>query len=309
MNGSFSHLVKEELAHLRAPRECCRRSELVAFVRSAGTFHILPRGRIALEVDAPDAGVARAVYTALSMLGGDPEVRRYSPGRSHPSEHYVVRVESNDRSLFARAGALDADGLPARGIPDGVADRRCCAGAYLRASFIAHGTVSPPRRPAHLEIRATDPDAAGGLVDLAERIGARMRVREHRGAAVYTKDVASVGALLAAMGAHQSFLAWEAGGVWSTVRSEANRLANADAANVRRTVKASSVQRQAIRDLDAAGQLDGIPVALRDAARVRLEYPDASLEELAAVLEISKSAVADRLRRLIAMAAGPQTGD
>ncbi|HVL90608.1 MAG TPA: DNA-binding protein WhiA [Actinomycetota bacterium] len=300
--ASFSRRVKEELAHIRAPRECCRRSEMVGMVRGGGTLHILPGGRYALEVEAPDAAVARAVYSALSVLGGLPEVRQYSPGRAHPHERYVVRIESGEASLFSRAGALAADGLPATGVPRGVFERRCCAGAYLRAAFIVHGTVSPPRSATHLEIRAPDAGTAEGLTELGHMVGARLRVRDHRGHAVYTKDVSSVGALLAAMGAHQGCLEWEAGGVWATVRNEANRLANCDQANVRRTVRASLQQRDAIRRLDAEGRLDGLPSGLRDAARVRLEHPDASLDELAKELRISKSAMADRLRRLTALA-------
>lgn len=300
--ASFSRRVKEELSHIRAPRECCRRTEMVGMVRSAGTLHILPGGRYALEVEAPDAGVARAVYSSLSVLGAAPEVRQYAPGRARPHERYIVRVESGDRSLFSRAGALAADGLPATGVPRGVFERRCCAGAYLRAAFIVHGTVSPPRRAAHLELRAPDAVTAGGLTRLGAMVGAHLRVRDHRGHAVYTKDLASVGALLAAMGAHQGCLEWEAGGVWATVRNEANRLANCDQANVRRTVKASVEHRDAIRRLDKGGRLDKLPAVLRDAARVRLEHPDASLDELAKELGISKSAVADRLRRLVSLA-------
>lgn len=299
---SFSRRVKAELAHLRAPRECCRRAELVAFVRAAGSLHILPGERFALEVEAGDAAVARAVYQTLATLGADPEIRLHSPGRARPRERYHVRVVSADRSLFTRAGAIAADGLPARGVPRGVSARRCCAGAYLRAAFVAHGTVSQPRTPAHLEIGAADADTAAGLARLAERVGAHVGIRSGERIGVYTKDVGSVGALLAAMGAHRGVLEWEAGGVWSTVRGEANRLANCDQANVQRTVRASLAQRDAIRRLDAGERLHRLPPALRDAARARLEHPDASLEELARLLGVTKSAVADRLRRLVSLA-------
>ncbi|MHB8511300.1 MAG: DNA-binding protein WhiA [Actinomycetota bacterium] len=303
MSESFSRTVRSELSHIRAPRECCRRSELVAFVRASGTVHLLAGSTLALEVEAPDAGVARAVYQALSALGAGPEVRLFSPGASNPHERFVVRFETQDRVLLEHAGAIDASGLPPAGVPAEVASKRCCSGAYLRASFIVHGTVSAPRSSAHLEIRAQDAQTAGGIVKLAHNVGARMRTRERRGFGAYTKDVASIGALLAAMGAHGSYLEWEAGGVWSTIRNEANRLANADRANVRRTVTASIAQRDAIRKLDSHGALDAISEALRDAARFRLEHPDATLSELAQMMGISRSAVAERLRRLVALAA------
>lgn len=304
MSESFAHRVRSELAHVRPPRECCRRSMLVAFVRSAGALHILPNARYALEIGATEPAVARAVYQSLQTLGASPEIRLFSPSRGRPRDRYIVRVESGSAGLFARAGAVDRHGLPAHGVPRGVAARRCCSAAYLRASFIVRGTVSPPRSAAHLQIGAPDADGATGLAALGQRVGARMRTRRHRDEhAAYTKDVASVGAILAAIGAHQGYLDWEAGGVWSNVRGEANRLANADRANVRRTVQASVAQREAIRRLDAERGLDRLPPALRSVARARLEHPNAPIQELAEILEVSKSAVADRLRRLVALAA------
>jgi hypothetical protein len=304
--ASFSRRVKEELSRLKPPRECCRRSELVALVRSSGTFHILAQGRYALEVDAPDPGVARRVYGGLSALGLSPEIRLFSPGRAHPRERFVVRVETGELRAFVRAGALDAHGRPGTGVPRGVLGRRCCSGAYLRGSFIAHGSVSEPRRPAHMEFRAPDRATASALGALARRAGASARVRVHRGWSAYTKDSSSVGRLLAVMGAHRGYLEWEAGGVWSGVRAQANRLANCDQANVRRTVTAAAAQRAHIEALERAGTIEALPAALREIARERVEHPDASLEELGRLCRppVSKGAVADRLRRIASLAEG-----
>lgn len=301
---SFARRVKEELARLVPPRECCRRSELVALVRSAGTFHILAHGRYALEIDASDAGVARRVYTALSRLGLSPEIRLFSPGRARPRERFVVRVESTDLRPFKRTGALDAEGRLSPDVPRAVLDRTCCAGSYLRGTFLARGSISEPRRPAHLEIRAPDRETVSSLATLAARVGAKAGVRAHRGWAAYAKDSGSIGRLLAAMGAHRGYLEWEAGGVWSAVRAEANRLANCDQANVRRTVRAAAAQIAAIETLDRAGRLDRLPSALREIVRARREHPDASLDELGRLCRppVSKGAVADRLRRLRALA-------
>lgn len=297
--------MKAELARLDAPRACCRRSELLALVRSAGTFHILPGGRYALEVEAPDAAVARTVYRSLAALQIGAEVRLLQPGRARPSERFVVRVEAGDRRTFIRAGALDGRGRFATGVPRTVRAKRCCSGAYLRGAFICRGSVSEPRTPAHVEIRAPDRTTAGGLAGLAVRVGARAKVRAHRGWAAYAKDVASVGRLLAAMGAHQGYLEWEQSSVFAAVRSDANRLANADEANIGRVVRASVAQRSAIRSLEEARGLRSLPPALRDVARARLTHPDASLSELGRRLGVSKAAVADRLRRLVALASAP----
>jgi hypothetical protein len=302
--GSFGHRVKAELARHRAPRACDRRAELASLLRSAGTFHILGARavRFALEVEVEDAGLARKVYEGLAAgFASHAEIRILEPGRARPRQHLVIRVEEAELAPFIEAGVLDRAGRIRPGVPTRMVARRCCAGAYLRGAFLAHGSVSEPRAPVHAEIRVPDRRTAEGIAGLAERLGAHAREREHRGAfAVYAKDGASVGRLLAAMGAHDGYLEWEQGSVWKAVRGEANRLANCDEANARRTARAAMQQRiWAERALDAFGERGLLP-ALLEVAKLRLAHPDAPLEELGRLCRppITKPAVADRLRRL-----------
>src|SRR5205807_651574 len=62
-------------------------------------------------------------------------------------------------------------------------------------------------------------------------------------------------------------------------------------------------QREAIRRLKARdNRLQSLPPALREVAELRLAHPRAGLRELAQVAQVSKSAVANRLRRLVGLA-------
>lgn len=298
----FTRRVKAELARLGAPRPCCRRAELAALLRSAGTFHILSGARFALEVEVEDPGIARKVYAGLAAgFASHAEIRILEPGRARPRQHLVIRVEEAELKRFIDAGVLDGAGRIRPGVPSKLVSRRCCAGAYVRGAFLAHGSVSGPRAPVHLEIRCPDRETAGGVLSLVERLGASARIREHRGASVvYAKDGPTVGRLLAAMGAHDGYLEWEQGSVWKSVRGEANRLANCDEANAARTAKASVEQRGwAERALATFGER-GLPAALREIAELRLGHPEATLEELGRLCrpQITKPAAADRLRRL-----------
>ena len=300
--ASFTRRVKAELARFRAPRACCRRAELAALLRSAGTFHVLGGGRFALEVEVEDAGIARKIYAGLTAgFASHAEIRILEPGRARPRQHLVIRVEDAELQPFIDAGVLDAAGRIRAGVPSRLVTRRCCAGSYLRGAFEAHGSVSEPRAPVHFEVRLPDRDTASGVIALVGRLGASARVREHRGAfAVYAKEGATVGRLLAAIGAQAGYLEWEQGSVWKTVRGEANRLANCDEANARRTSRAAMEQRAwAERALGRFGER-GLPEALREIAELRLNHPDATLEELGRLCRpaITKPAAADRLRRL-----------
>jgi DNA-binding protein WhiA len=299
--------VKAELARLRAPRACCRRAELAALLRSAGTFHILGAGRagdtrFALEVEVSDAGLARKVYAGLTAgFASHAEIRILEPGRARPRQQLVIRVEEAELARFIDAGVLDGSGRIRPGVPARLVARRCCAGSYLRGAFLAHGSVSEPRAPVHFEVRAPDQATAHGVRALIERLGAAARVREHRGAfAVYAKDGPTVGRVLAAMGAHDGYLEWEQGSVWKSVRGEANRLANCDEANARRTARAAMEQCGWAEDALAVYGERGLAPALLEIAHLRLSNPDATLEELGHLCRppITKPAAADRLRRL-----------
>ena len=302
MKDSFTRRAKAELAHLRAPRACDRRAELAALLRSAGTFHILGGGRFALEVEVPEAGLARKVYAGLTAGFAVPaEIRILSPGRGRPRQRLVIRVEEARLEPFIDAGVLDRAGHPRPGVPQRLVGRRCCAGAYLRGAFLAHGSVSEPRAPVHFEVRTPDRTTATGVRELIERLGATARIREHRGAfAVYAKDGPTVGRVLAAMGATDAYLEWEQGSVWKTVRGEANRLANCDEANARRTARAAMEQRTWAEQALAAYGDRGLAPALAEIAHLRISHPDATLEELGSLCRppITKPAAADRLRRL-----------
>ena len=298
----FTKRVKAELARFGAPRACCRRAEMAAVLRSAGTFHILGGARFALEVEVEDAGLARKVYAGLAAgFASHAEIRILEPGRARPRQHLVIRVEEAELERFIEAGVLDGSGRIRAGVPARLVARRCCAGAYLRGAFLAHGSVSEPRGAVHIEVRCPDRGTATGVLGIVERLGAAARIREHRRAfVVYAKDGATVGRLLAAMGAHNGYLEWEQGSVWKSVRGEANRLANCDEANARRTARASMEQRAwAERALDTYGER-GLPAALREIAELRLGHPEATLEELGRLCRpaITKPAAADRLRRL-----------
>ena len=275
---------------------------MASLLRSAGTFHILGGGRFALEVEVEDAGLARKVYAGLTAgFASGAHTRILEPGRARPRQHLLIRVEDADLERFIEAGVLDGAGRIRRGVAASLVARRCCAGAYLRGAFLAHGSVSEPRAPVHFEVRVPHRETARGVGALVARLGAGARQREHRGAfAVYAKDGPTVGRLLAAMGAHSGYLEWEQGSVWKSVRGEANRLANCDEANARRTARAAITQRGwAERTLDVYGER-GLPAAIREIAELRLANPEATLEELGRLCRpaITKPGAADRLRRL-----------
>ena len=87
------------------------------------------------------------------------------------------------------------------------------------------------------------------------------------------------------------------------VRATANRLANFDDANLRRSARAAvAAAARADRALEILGE--DVPTHLAEAGQLRVKHRQASLEELGQLASppMTKDAVAGRIRRLLSMA-------
>ena len=170
--------------------------------------------------------------------------------------------------------------------------------AYLRGAFQGVGSLTRPGRGHHLELVHRDPEFVRRVAAFSR---APLKIVRRRGRWVaYTKSSDGVTTLLAQMGLHEAVLEYEARAVLGEAKANANRATNFDAANARRTATASARQQRALAAFDP-GKL---PPALREMLELRLEYPDASLAELARLGSIGKSAANHRLRRLVELAEG-----
>jgi DNA-binding protein WhiA len=173
---------------------------------------------------------------------------------------------------------LSRTGAPLEQPPKRVVGRSCCRAAYLRGALLGGGSLSGPNAP-HLELRATSLEGALVIADAAAREGVKLRTLERRTHALaYAKGGETIADLLALAGASETALRLDEHAVVAATRADANRLANADEANVKRTVQAARRQLQAIEQLD----LDQLPRTLREVATLRVRHPALSLAELAA---------------------------
>ena len=178
------------------------------------------------------------------------------------------------------------------------------ATALMTRSCASARSLTEPGRSSSLEITCPGSEAALALVGAARRLGIPAKAREVRGVdRVVIRDGDAIGALLTRLGAHESVLAWEERRMRREVRATANRLANFDDANLRRSARAAVAAGARVqRALEILGE--EVPEHLAAAGRLRMEHKQASLEELGALSDpvMTKDAVAGRIRRLLAMA-------
>ena len=297
--------VKDELARLTVTKPCCRKSEVSAILRFAGGLHVVA-GQIVVEVELDTGAAARRLRKDISeVYGHASELAVLAPAGLRTGNRYVVRVVREGERLARQTGLVDGRGRPVRGLPPQVVSGALCdAEAAWRGAFIAHGSLTEPGRSSALEITCPGPEAALALVGSARRMGLPAKARDVRGVdRVVVRDGDAIGALLTRIGAHESVLAWEERRMRREVRATANRLANFDDANLRRSARAAVAAGARVeRALEILG--DDVPEHLATAGRLRLDHKQASLEELGALSDppMTKDAIAGRIRRLLAMA-------
>lgn len=299
---SLSEDVRGELAAIEPRKACCRLAELSALVRTAGSVHLRGGGRVGLHLEVASAAVARRAFSLLRAYGVPCEIRSFRRPAFERSTRFQLHLEDDARALQAlhEAGILGAHLAPLERPPRRVVSRSCCRIAYLRGALLAAGSVSGPRDP-HLELRAGDVEGADLLAELAAAQGFRLTVSERRRHAfAYQKGREAVAELLAVLGAHDAALRLEESAVVAATRSRANRLANADHANLVRASRAADAQLRAIERLRSEGRLDLLAPELREMATLRARHPTLSLRELAGRCKppATKAAAQRRLGRL-----------
>jgi DNA-binding protein WhiA len=214
-------------------------------------------------------------------------------------------VEKDGESLARQTGLVDSHGRPVRGLPRQVVSGTTCdCEAAWRGAFLAHGSLTEPGRSMSLEVTCPGPEVALAMVGAARRLKITAKAREVRGVdRVVVKDGDAISALLTRLGAHDSVLAWEERRMRREVRATANRLANFDDANLRRSARAAVAAGARVeRALEILGE--EAPAHLIVAGELRIKHRQASLEELGQLADppLTKDAIAGRIRRLLALA-------
>ena len=303
---SLSEDLRNELAQIAPTAGCDRLAELSGLFHSAGRLHLRGRGEVSLHLDVAESAVARRAFRLLRELGVESEIRTYKQRAFAQPTRYQLHVEGGSRArrVLHEAGVLDTHQAPLERPPRRVVRRSCCRCAYLRGALLGGGSLSGPRSR-HLEVRATGIDGAEFLAALAEREDLRLGVLDRgRHAVAYAKGAEAIADVLAAAGASDAVLVFEERAVIGATRAHANRLANADHANLVRATRAAHRQAQAVRLLAAEGRLDTLSPRLREAAELRLRHPSLSARELACKCRppVTKAALHRRLTKLTQIA-------
>ena len=282
---SFSAEVKEELAKHISPARHCQMAELSAMLHYAGQYGLMEDGTLTIGFQSENEAVLRKGFTLLKKA-------------------------YNIDTVIGVKGQKKADLLAIMGDLSGPADtsllkQACCRRAFIRGALLSCGSISDPTKGYHLEFVCNNRTQAEQLQEIIGQFDIEAKiVCRKKYFVVYVKEGAGIVELLNIMEAHVALMNLENLRILKEMRNSINRRVNCEAANIQKTVQASTRQVEDIIYLRDYYGFSRLPDNLREMAEVRLAYPEAALKELGEYLSppVGKSGVNHRLRKLSELA-------
>ncbi len=281
---SFSGNVKKELCRVQTHSRCCS---------SAEGYGLLLFGSACSDTDIRIRTDDRAVAERYARRIGrivNKELKVIPPGAG--GGFYTATLPEG--TVGTAKAVLNACGIS----PDdfevnpSLIEGDCCFGSFLRGAFLAGGTVTAPDREYHLEWASGWRQMVSAFAAFCREHGLPVRTTVRQGIAVaYLKDSAAIEDVLTLMGATMSALEIMNVKIYKDIRNNTNRITNCDNANIGKTVRASAEQMAAINKLTAAGRTEELSEEQKLICRLRTQYPEASLSELAELSKLGRSKV------------------
>ncbi len=299
---SFSTLTRDELGGLTIKPLCCRRAYLYGLLYGSLVDGDRLTTTFPVQNDAAYDPSAHALMLIRTLFSRQAELIPLTRGA-----HRYAQISFAYKQAAGRLRSLIE--MPEKEATAETAiaamDLKCesCARHFLRGVFVAYGTVNDPLKSCHLEIKLPCDGRIEPLRSLlAEESCAPSRTdRKSKGVGLFYKNSDDIQEVLGHLGATHAIFAFMNAQIEHDIRNEENRATNCVTENIRRSTQAGGRQIGAIRWLDEHHLLPALSEDLCLTARLRLENPEASLIELAALHAppITKSGLNHRLTKLV----------
>lgn len=310
---SFSGNVKEELSLQTPSARHCMLAEMAAIISLCGRILITTADKYSVKIHTENIYVARKYFTLVEKaLNIKAEITIRQNAYLKNSRTYTITVNDNESAIRILQATKLMDGNyeiceNMSIVSNVVIMNGCCRRAFLRGAFLSAGSISTPEKSYHFEIVCATMEKAKQLCSIIKffEIDAKI-VERKKHFVVYIKEGESIVDMLNIMEAHKSLMELENIRILKEMRNTVNRKVNCETANLNKTVSASVKQIEDINLIEKTVGIHSLAVPLQDMAYARLENPDASLKELAALMNppVGKSGVNHRLKRISEIADG-----
>lgn len=299
MAVSFSAAAKAEVCRIIPQKHCCALAECFGILLFCNSFH--SDGIKIITESREFAYLLPKLFKKAFDVTFDSFPSMESPGK------LIFQILSPDKiALIMDIYGFSMDNTVSLHVNLPVVEEDCCKTAFLRGAFLAGGSVTDPAKGYHMEITTTHQSVARETDTLIREVLSFVPKTAGRSGAqvLYLKQSDLISDFLTFLGAHIAAMGIMETKLEKELNNKVNRRCNCDDANLSKVVEAAQEQLAAIRVLKANGQLEHLPAKLQQAAHAREGNPEATLTELASVMEpaISKPAMNNRMKKLVQLA-------
>ena len=295
MAVSFSGNVKAELCRVMPQKHCCALAQSFGILLFANTLNM---SNIRIITESREfAYILPRLFERAFHVEFDNFPSLESPGKLIFQIHEPTKIEA-----IMEAFGFDRQTLSLHvNLP--IVEDDCCKNAFLRGAFLAGGSVTDPEKGYHLEVATTHQSVSREVFTLVEEVMGFYPKTTARGGTqvLYIKQSEQISDFLTYLGAPVAAMGIMEARLEKELNNKVNRRCNCDDANTSKVVEAAQEHLAALRILKARGLWDHLPKKLQQAAVARENHPEASLTELAAMMEppITKPAMNHRLKKLV----------
>ena len=295
---SFSAGVKAEICRSIPNKKCCALAECFGILLFCNSFGV---DGIRIITESREFGHSLPVLFSKAF---DVEFDSF-PSMEAPGKLTFQIDEPGKIHMIMNAFGFDEETLSLHvNLP--VVEEDCCKAAFLRGAFLAGGSVTDPEKGYHLEIGTSHICVARETLAVMEEVLGFYPKTAGRGGAqvLYLKQSDQISDCLTYLGAPVAAMSIIEARLEKELNNKVNRRCNCDDANTSKVVEAAQEQLAAIRMLREQGLMERLPQKLQAAAVAREKAPEASLTELAAMMEppISKPAMSNRMKKMVQIA-------
>ncbi len=292
---SFSARVKNEICRTIPARKCCCLAQCFGILLYCNTFS---HDGIRVVTESKDLmGMLPKLWKRAFGFGFDVE-----PEGESGKQVFAI-TDPEKLSAILEAYGFSREDTLALHVNLSVLEEDCCKIAFLRGAFLAGGSVTDPIKGYHLEITTYHQCVARETYPLAEELlGTYPKMTDRSGSCVlYFKQSDLISDFLTLLGAPVCAMEIMEAKLEKELKNKVNRRCNCDEANTSKVVEAAQEQLAAIRILEERDKIKDLPLKLQQAAAARMDNPELSLTDLAAMMTppITKSSMSHRLKRLV----------
>ena len=288
---SFSSDTKYEICQSKIKNKCCKDALLYGLILFAQTV-----SDDILKITTENV----VAINLLNKLSNEVCSVNFSIDENLNSYYAYVegdRLEKIYDKFFIRVNnAID------HSISAVITENTCCKFAFLKGAFLAAGYVSNPSSRYHFEISTPYYTVAKNLNKLLNDLNfnAKTVVRKSN-YIVYMKESESIERFLCSIGANSAAFSFMDAKIYKEMRNYSNRVSNTKLHNIEKTLNKSVEQVKAIEIIEKNIGLDSLDDDLKQIAKLRVDNPDKSLNELVALSSnaFSRSGLNRKLKKLI----------